>query len=126
MKGCKTGSYIFAENSSKAGNPHDTRTSDFVNEEPLAGEHSFAESLVLHFLSDALSGCHKSILAHVPGLVPCETDTSDVPKERRGEEKLARTGIGGGSHFTASYQFLHRELDVAFKSNGGGHGDHDT
>ena len=118
--------YIFFDNSTKAAEPEDAGSRDFVDKHALAAEHGLAEALALVILGDALSGGEEGVLADAPDLGAVEAQERDVAQRGGREEDLARPGVVGDAQFAAGEEFLHGEFDGAFEGYGRGHGDHDA
>jgi len=118
--------HILPNNSAKARDPQHPSPTHLIYEQPFAREHGLAEALTLIVLHHPLRGHDERVLADTPQLGTVETESGDVAGRGWREEDLAGAGVGRGGHLAASDEFLHREFDGAFESDGGGHGDHDA
>lgn len=77
--------YIFSEDGAETSNPYYSGTAEFVHEKSFAGEHGFAEPLVLHLFHYTLSSRHEGISSYIPLLAACEAEGCDITEERRCE-----------------------------------------
>lgn len=110
--------YILANDSTKAGNPHEPDAGDLVYEKTFAGEDSFADTLILILFDDTLGTRHKGVFANIPMSFASQAKSGYISESWWRKEKLPWAGVTGRRHFTAGNELLHGKFNVALQSYG--------
>lgn len=118
--------YIKLVYSSKRCQPHQTLSSNSVDEQVFTREHRLAQTLRLSVLRDLAGTGQESIFADRPLLSAIHGKRDDVAKQIRGERDFTRPRIRRLGHLTSSEELLHGELDLACKLDCASHVHHST